>query len=78
MATHIDRTRPVSREVTPARRVDAPLIVTMKPEGIYFREKGRRRAFLLPYSTGYLVSVRLHVEHEKREKAARRKARRSA
>lgn len=70
--------REVSRLVPPRTARDCPLVVTMAPEGIYFREFGRRKKFLLPFGVGRLVAVRLHVEAERREKEAARKARRAA
>ena len=76
MTTRIERH--VRRLVPPKTARDIPLVVTMAPEGIYFREFGRKKSWLLPYGVGKLVAVRLHVDAEKRSKIADRKARRQA
>lgn len=67
----------VAREVQGSARM-APLIVKMTPEGIYFREKGRRTKYLLPYGTGWIVAARLYAEAERQRKKEERKARRAA
>lgn len=72
MTTRISK--PVRREVAVPRHGD--LVVTLTIEGIYYREKGRRRAFLLPHGVGYMRAVTMQVAAEKAEKVARRKARR--
>lgn len=67
--------KPVRREITVPRHGE--LIVTVSIEGIYYREKGRRRAFLLPHGVGFQRAVAMQVEAERAEKKARRKQRRS-
>lgn len=78
MSRHTQMNREVTRLVPPRTARDAPLVVTMSPEGLYFREFGRRKKYLLPFGIGKLVAVRLEVEAEKQRKVAERKARRAA
>lgn len=66
--------KPVKREVLVPRHGD--LIVTVTIEGIYYREKGRRKAYLLPHGVGFMRAVSMQVAAEKAEKQAKRKARR--
>jgi hypothetical protein len=49
------------------------LVLTIAPEGIYYRERGRRKRFLLPHGYGFQQAVQLHVRSERAEKKARRK-----
>ena len=74
MATTLSK--PVSRALSTRHYA---LVVTIAAEGIYYREKGRRRAFLLPHGTAFLSAVKLQVAADKAAKAAaaaeRRKAR---
>jgi hypothetical protein len=58
-------------QVTSERMGNLVLIVT--PEGIYYRERGRRTRFLLPHGFAYQQAVRLHVE---KLKADRKRGRR--
>src|SRR5688572_28646772 len=60
--------RPVRRKVTTLRGEE--LVVVLLPEGIQLREPRRRTAFLLPYGTAFIQAVRLHVDAERRAKAA--------
>lgn len=69
-----DLTRPVTRKVTTLR--GETLVVTLTPEGLLLREPRRRSGFLLPYGVAFMQAVRIQVEAERREKAAKRKARR--
>lgn len=71
-----DLTRPVRRKVTTARL--QPLVVALTPEGIWLREPRRRTAYLMPYGVAFQQAVRMHVEAERRTKAAARKAKRTA
>jgi hypothetical protein len=73
MATHVERSQ-VQREVRTAH--GTALIIRLTPEGIWFREKGRRTAFLLPYGVGYTRSAMLAADADKRARAAARKAKR--
>jgi hypothetical protein len=67
--------KPVTREV-PACIRGVPLIVTLTPDGVSFREKRRRTAFLLPYGVAFIEAVEREVQRRRREKkAARRNAR---
>ena len=63
--------KPLRRE-TSATVFDAgrrlPVCCTLAPEGIYLRQKGRRRAWLLPYDAAYCQAVKLAVAQERREK----------
>jgi len=69
-------TRPVSRKV--ATHHGLALVVTLTPEGLVIREPRRRSGFVLPYGVAYMQAIRLHVEAERREKAAAKKAKRLA
>ncbi len=71
MATKLNK--PVTREVTTLR--GAPLMVTLAPEGIVFREKKRRMRFVLPYGHGFMSAAKLYVDAERRAKKAARVAR---
>ncbi len=66
--------KPVAREIAASRH--GPMIVTIATEGIYYREKGRRKAFLLPHGVAFLRAVDLHIARERAEKKAARIARR--
>lgn len=72
MATKLNK--PVTREIATLR--GAPLIVTLAPEGIVFREKKHKTRFLLPYGPAFLYAVRLKVDADKRAKAQARAAQR--
>ena len=71
-----DLNKPVRRKVTSAR--GQPLVVALTPEGIWLREPRRRTAYLMPYGVAFQQAVRMHVEAERRAKAAARKAKRGA
>lgn len=73
--THVDKS-PVRREVRTARG-DA-LVVTLAPEGMWIREKGRRTAYLMPYGVAYQRAAIMAADADRRAKAAARKARRAA
>jgi hypothetical protein len=68
-------TKPVAREVMTRR--DGPLIVTLTPEGVVLREKGRRLSYP-PIAYGKLLidGARLHVQEQKTQKAEARAMRR--
>jgi len=70
-----DLTRPVVRKVTTLR--GESLVVTLTPEGLLLREPRRRSGFLLPYGVAFMQAVRIQVEAERREKAAKRKTKRA-
>lgn len=72
----VDLSKPVRRKVTTARH--QPLVVALTPEGIWLREPRRRTAYLMPYGVAFQQAVRMHVEAERRVKAAARKAKRGA
>jgi hypothetical protein len=73
--THVEKST-VRREVRTAR--GQALIVTLAPEGMWVREKGRRTAFLMPYGVAYQRAAMMAADADRREKAAARKARRAA
>lgn len=64
--------KPVTREV-PATVQGIPLIVTLTRDGITFRQKRRRMAFLLPYGPAFMDAVEREVQRRRREKKAARK-----
>lgn len=68
-------TTPLLKPVTRAAHTPSgtALAVTLAPEGIYFRERGRRTRFLLPLGTAFVQAVRLEVARQKAEKAAAKK-----
>lgn len=65
--------RPVRRKVTTLR--GEQLVVVLLPEGIQLREPRRRTGYLLPYGVAFIQAVQIHVDAERRAKAAARKAR---
>lgn len=65
-------TKPVARVVETPRH--GAIVVTLAPEGIVFREKGRRRSYVLDHGAAFQRAVSIAVEAEKREKRARRRA----
>jgi hypothetical protein len=48
--------------------------VTLSPEGMWVREKGRRTAYLMPYGIAYQYAARMAVDAAKRERKAKRRA----
>lgn len=66
----------VKREVP--SRGHGRLIVTLAPEGVWIREKGRRIAYLASYGAIYQRAVLEHVVAEKKAKKAARLARKKA
>lgn len=71
-----DLTRPVVRKVTTLR--GETLVVSLTPEGLLLREPRRRSGFLMPYGVAFQQAVRMHLEADRRAKAAAKKARRRA
>lgn len=71
--TDIRESRPVRRKVQTTR--GQSLVLALTPEGIWFREPRRRKAFLLPYGVAFQRAVDMQVQAERREKAAQRKLR---
>lgn len=51
------------------------MIVKLTPEGIVLKEPRRRRGFLLPFETAFMVAVRAAVDAERRAKPKARKRR---
>jgi len=66
-------TKPVTRTLTipSGRRV----AVTLRPEGIEFREPRKRVRYLMPYGVVFTAAVRLFVAAEKAAKAKAKKER---
>lgn len=66
-------TRPVTRQVTSLHF--GQLVVTLAEEGVYLRQRGRRRssAVLLPYGVAFQRATMLHLSRERAEKKAVRK-----
>jgi hypothetical protein len=74
--THL--TKPVTRSlISVDRRGNGKnLVVTLAPEGIRFREKGRRTSFLLPYAVGEWTAIKLAADAILRDRKAARAAKR--
>lgn len=68
--------KPVTRGPLVVER-HGELIVTLAPEGVYYREKGRRKsnAFLLPHGVAFMRAVNLHLAQQRAEKKAARATR---
>lgn len=58
-------------------RSRAIVVGIMPGDVLELRLKGTRRRYLLGITSAFYQAVRLHAEHEKRERAARRKAKRA-
>lgn len=69
MARHISERKTAMQVVVSARVGDLVLVVA--PEGIYYREKGRRKRFLLPHGFAYQQAVKLHVAAEREARKRR-------
>ena len=67
--------KPVTRELSPATARDRALVVTLAPEGLRFREKGRRHSWVLPYSRAVLLAARLEADARVAERRAQRRVR---
>lgn len=76
MTTRLNPTRTLRREVPSLRH--GPLILTIAEEGVYYREKGRRTAFLLPHGAAFQYAVGLQVQRDRAEKSAARKTKRKS
>lgn len=48
------------------------VVLTIAEEGIYYRQKGRRKKFLLPYGAAFQYAIELHVARQREETRARR------
>lgn len=84
--TELNPARAVRRLVYPQPRSRAhaglghhppPLVVELKPEGVYLREKGRRTGYLVPYGVAYITGARLEADRIRREKLAKRQERKA-
>jgi hypothetical protein len=53
------------------------MVVKLTPSGIVLKEPRRRRGFLLPYETAFMVAVHAAVDAERRAKPKARKRRAS-
>jgi hypothetical protein len=71
-------TKPVHRVVLSLRH--GLLVVSIAEEGIYYREKGRKKSFLIPHGVAFQNAVNLHLARErdakKQARASRKKERR--
>lgn len=68
MATPL--TKRVSRAVT-TRYHD--LVVTLTPDGVEYREKRRRKAFLIPHGVAFQRAIDLAINAERAAKRAAKK-----
>lgn len=69
------------RTKTTTRRMAATLhhglvVLTIAEEGIYFRQRGRRKQFLLPHGAAFQYAVELHVARERELNPRKRRVRR--
>lgn len=74
-------TKPVTRLTTTLvrdRSRTRQLVVTIAPEGVYYRLKGTRTAYLQPHADGYYHAAKLEGDRVRRERMAERKARKAA
>lgn len=69
----IRASKPVRRIVTTLHHGD--LVCTITEEGVYYREKRRRKAFLIPHGVAFQRAVDLHIARERAEKKAARTTR---
>jgi hypothetical protein len=74
MATRLSRH--VAREVS--TRHWGELIVTLTPEGLELRQKGRRKRYVVGYGMIYQRGAEIEAVALKKEREARRKARKQA
>jgi hypothetical protein len=68
-------TKPVRRKVLTAR--GTLLVLELTPEGVIYREPGRRTRYTLPHGVAFVAAVRLHVAAVNAERIARRKLKRA-
>lgn len=52
------------------------LVLRVAEEGIWYRQKGRRKVFLLPHGVAFQRAVDLHVQRERADRKTSRKRRR--
>lgn len=67
--------RPISKRKTAMRAVvpslhHGDLVLTVAEEGVWYRQKGRRTAFLLPHGVAFQRAVDLHVQRERADRKA--------
>lgn len=48
------------------------LIVRVAEEGVWYRQKGRRKSFLLPHGVAFQRAIALHVAREREVKRSNR------
>lgn len=74
-----DLTKRVKRRTVNAQHRGRRIVVSLLPGDVLsFREERRRGEYLLSIAGAYIYAVQLEVERRKRERAAQRKARRTA
>lgn len=75
MPRHISERKTVMAAAVPSLH-HGVLIVRVAEEGIWYRQKGRRKTFLLPHGVAFQRAVDLHVARERADrKSSRRKKR---
>lgn len=75
MARHIGQRKTALRAVVTSIH-HGDLVLTVAEEGIWFREKGRRTAYLLPHGVAFQRAVDLHVQRERADRKLASRARR--
>jgi hypothetical protein len=73
MTTRLVPERPVRRVIDTARHGTLTCIMTV--EGIYYRERGRKKSFLIPHGVAFQNAVSLHIARERADKKAARASR---
>lgn len=68
-------TKPVHRVVVTLHHGE--MRCTIAEEGVYYREKGRRKSFLIPHGVAFQRAVDLHLARERAEKKAARTTRKT-
>jgi hypothetical protein len=69
------RTKTVTRRAAPTQ-YHGVLVFIVAEEGIYWRQKGRRTKYLLPYGAAFQYAVELHVAREREMRKQKAKVRR--
>lgn len=71
MATYITDRKTTCAAVVPSLH-HGLLVLRIAEEGVYFRQKGRKKAFLLPHGRAFQLAVDLHVQRERADRKASR------
>lgn len=75
MALHIRDRKTVMAAVVPSLK-HGLLVVRVAEEGIWYRQHGRRKTFLLPHGVAFQRAVDLHVARERADRKTSRKKKR--